>query len=118
MLHGGTIQPRGSKPALLNSLLSLRRPGLRRDQQVPVSSGMNIRMFPLTLDGDGGTAAASERGWVCLGVGRWGCVCVAASGTDWSDFTTRLFPGQGHGKRKVRDSEFGPSSRVPINGKR
>lgn len=27
LLHGGTIQPRGSKPALLNSLLSLRRPG-------------------------------------------------------------------------------------------
>lgn len=60
---------------------------------MPVSSGMNIRMFPLTLDGDGGTAAASERGWVCLGVGWWGCVCVAASGIDWSDFTSRLQTG-------------------------
>lgn len=33
---------------------------------MPVSSGMNIRMFPLTLEGDW-TAAASKRGWVCLG---------------------------------------------------
>lgn len=63
---------------------------------MPVSSGMNIRMFPLTLDGDGGTAAASERGWVCLGVGKGGvegCVCVGASGIEWSDFTTRLQTG-------------------------
>lgn len=62
---------------------------------MPVSSGMNIRMFPLTLDGDGGTAAVSERGWVCLGAGWWGLlrVCVAASGIDWSDFIARLQTG-------------------------
>ena len=36
---------------------------------MPVSSGMNIRMFPLTLEGDW-TAAVSKRGWVGVLGGR------------------------------------------------
>lgn len=65
--------------------------GLRRDQQVPVSSGMSIRMFPLTPEGDW-TAAVSECVWV-------------GGGQELMDrlhqVTDGVFPGQGHRKCEV-----------------
>lgn len=62
----GTMQPRGSKACFIEFSVVFLKATLRQGQQVPVSSGMNIRMFPLTLEGDW-TAAVSKRGWVCLG---------------------------------------------------
>ncbi len=62
---------------------------------MPVLSGMSIRMFPLTLEGDW-TAALSEYGGACMFVCVCLCVCFFEVGEGAGGMVTdRVFPVQG-----------------------